>query len=482
MIRAFLVSSCCLLWVACAAPAALPVDLVEGEGDTRGVAGLERRGGTGPFVAGAVERFAVHVDDAVVARLDWSASAGALTATGREAEWTLPAAGEATLSVRVHRRDGTTGEARWGFMVRPSGGPLTAQQALLATPMPVLDGGTLEVSGGACDVKYEGTTTNVAIAFTTATHPSLMYGRWNGSQWTLEVVDAMGFNVGGSIEQHVHLQVTATGVPHLVYVKDSQVWYATKVNNAWVRERADATLPLATSFENSSSEQRSAPTFVLNGSGQPVVLYPTGVAYSSTNRLRPAIAVRNGPGAWAAVSALPSTISASYAQIPTGELVLDGAGRFLFTIDAYDGATGVFQTHLAAWNGTSATSVNLNIGALRACPMDLALASPTRLLIRGPTGVVDVNLNATFASSTWTYSALEQNVSSFTGDIGWALTRPVVLHQHGSAVEIATPNASGFWTYAQHGSTSGTSASLAVHPTTGDVSICYQANNRIMFQ
>ena len=51
-------------------------------------------------------------------------------------------------------------------------------------PMPVLDGGSLEVSGGGCEVRYEGSTNNIAIAFTTQTHPALMYGRWNGTAWS----------------------------------------------------------------------------------------------------------------------------------------------------------------------------------------------------------------------------------------------------------------------------------------------------------
>ncbi|MBL8922746.1 MAG: hypothetical protein JNJ54_28110, partial [Myxococcaceae bacterium] len=239
MIRLSIALSC--LVCACAPESSPPSSvLMEGAAEVQGIKGLERLEGSGPYVAGQVERFRVHVDDNEVARLAWSASGGTLSASGRTAEWKLPAASAAQLMVHVVRRDGAEGSVTWQFGVTPavdSNRPQTAQAALLAMPMPVLDGGSLEVSGGACEVRYEGTTNNVAIAFTTATHPALMYGRWNGSTWALEVVDALGFNTGGLITQHVSMQVEANGTPHLVYVREGTVMYATKVGASWVRER-----------------------------------------------------------------------------------------------------------------------------------------------------------------------------------------------------------------------------------------------------
>jgi len=104
------------------------------------------------------------------------------------------------------------------------------------------------------------------------------------------------------------------------------------------------------------------------------------------------------------------------------------------------------------------------------------------VLYRTWRGLLDVSLNATFSSSTFVYSSVEESLGSFVGDIAWAGTRPVVLHQHGGLMELVTTNASNFWTYTQYGSTTGETASVAVHPTTGEVSICYQSNDRIMFQ
>ncbi|MDX2008717.1 MAG: hypothetical protein SFW67_00920, partial [Myxococcaceae bacterium] len=294
----------CLFFVACAGPeASAPTSLMEGAGDTRGVRGLERLDGAGSYVAGQSERFRVHVDPAIVQRVEFSASSGALSASGLMAEWTLPASSLAELSARIVRRDGSDGQVTWQFAIQSpaTGRTQSAQAALLATPMPVLDGGTLEVSGGACDVKYEGTTNNVAIAFTTATHPALMYGRWNGSTWALEVVDAMGFNTGGIIAQYVQLQVEANGTPHLVYVRDNQVFYATKSGASWLRERVDSpSLPVSTN-----------PSFTLGPSGAPSVVYgvrPLNACGSFTCE-RVALAVRSA-GSWTrSVLSLPSPIS-----------------------------------------------------------------------------------------------------------------------------------------------------------------------------
>ena len=59
-----------------------------------------------------------------------------------------------------------------------------------------------------------------------------------------------------------------------------------------------------------------------------------------------------------------------------------------------------------------------------------------------------------------------------------------MLHQHSGNVELVTPASIGasFWTWTQLGSSTGLSSSVAVHPSTGVASICYQANSRVMFQ
>ncbi len=472
----------CLLLLACGATEALkpPESLMEGVGDTDGVRGLERLEGTGTYVSGAKERFRVHVDPARVQRVEFSASSGALTASGSVAEWTLPPSSMADLSVRVVRRDGSSGQVSWQFAIQAqasSNRATSAQAALLATPMPVLDGGTLEISGGACDVKYEGSTSNVAIAFTTATHPALMYGRWNGSTWTLEVVDAMGFNTGGIIDQHVQLQVEANGTPHLLYVRDNQVFYATKSGASWLRERVDS----ATEPYNSGNHAR--PSLTLGAAGAPSIVYGTQSFACGFDCARVVVAVRSGPSSWTrAVVASPVPVSSNSSQSLTGDLTYDGA-RLLFPIVGSDSSTGFSRNFLVGW--TAAATTVFAFGTNDAPALDGVVVSPTRALYRTGTGLHDVTLSSVLSSSTRAYSFVEQynpSLSLVTGDIVWAQTRPVLLHVHGSSLELVSPNPAGFWSYTQLGSASGSSASLAVHLTSGEVSLCYQSGSRIMFQ
>lgn len=465
----------------CAGSEAVPGALMEGQGELQGVRGLERLERSGPYEAGVQERFKVHVDGAVVSRVDWSATGGALSASGLAATWTLPSASNATLRVKVTRRDGTEGVASWSFSIAPTVStdrPITAQAALLAAPMPVLDGGSLEISGGACEVRYEGTTTNVAIAFTTATHPALMYGRWNGSAWSLEVVDAMGFNTGGAVSQFVSMEVEASGTPHLAYVRDGQVFYATKSAGAWTRERVDGTGLELARFLSSGAQETTAPSITLGASG-PAIAYLTGTA-SVGFPYRPVIASRTGPGTWTRTQLTALGTSCSGCGLfNSGELVVDPAGRFLLSVS--DETFSVAQSRLVGLTGAVQSSFVLPSNVNNR--LDSVLVGGNRLLLRTPNGLFDVAVNASLPASTATNSSVELN-GSFAGDVAWnaAASRPVMLHWHGGVLELVTPNAAGFWTYTQLGSSSGVSASLAVHPVTGDASVCYQANNRIMFQ
>ncbi len=470
----------CLLWCACAVESAIaPESLMEGQGDAVGVKGLERLEGSGPYLAGATERFRVHVDEQV-SRITWTASAGSLTSSGRTAEWKLPNATSAQLSVVVNRRDGSEGTMTWLFAVTPlvdSNRPMTAQAALLAMPMPVLDGGSLEISGGGCEVRYEGSTNNIAIAFTTQTHPSLMYGRWNGSAWSLEVVDAMGFNTGGVIDPFVSMQVEANGTPHIAYVREGTVMYATKSGANWLRERVDATSPALSANLNSGLEAITAPSIAVSGTTV-AVAYQSGSGFTSAP-YRAVVAVRTSPGAWTR-NVISGTVSTSVSDVYLyGELTIDGAGRMLFP--SFDYTTSP-NHQLVAWTsaaGRSSVAFSQSIGTRG----EAVVIGGNRLLVRSYTGLFDVSLASTFSASTMTHSSVELSGSS-VGAVAWSISqaRPVLVHAHGSALELITSNAAGFWTYTQLGSSAGISAGVAVHPTSGEATVCYQNAGRIMFQ
>ncbi|MCA3015510.1 MAG: hypothetical protein INH41_24230, partial [Myxococcaceae bacterium] len=170
-------------------------------------------------------------------------------------------------------------------------------------------------------------------------------------------------------------------------------------------------------------------------------------------------------------------ISTNGDQSLTGDVTFDGS-RLLFPAAALNGSFSAY--FLIGWTPSAVSAFAL--GNINSRLLDGVVVSPTRALYRTQNGLLDVTLNATLSNSTRTYSLVEQNLSSFSGDIVWAQTRPVLLHLHGSSLELVSTNAADFWTYTQLGTASGLSASLAVHPTTGDVSLCYQSGNRIMFQ
>ena len=126
---------------------------------------------------------------------------------------------------------------------------------------------------------------------------------------------------------------------------------------------------------------------------------------------------------------------------------------------------------------------NLRLNQRRAIVLRWWLLAAVVFAVSAAPGLLDIALAATFSSTTMTSSSVELSGSQ-EGDVVWSASqsRPVLLHLHGSSLELVTSNAAGFWTYTQLGTATSASAGLAVNPTTGETSLCYQANSRIMFQ
>ncbi|MBL8936821.1 MAG: hypothetical protein JNM69_19835, partial [Archangium sp.] len=162
-----------------------------------------------------------------------------------------------------------------------------------------------------------------------------------------------------------------------------------------------------------------------------------------------------------------------------GELTIDGAGRLLFPSLDYTATT---DSQLVAWTSASGRSSVPFVQSINARG-EAVIVGGNRLLVRSYAGLFDVSLSSTFSSSTMTHSSVELSGAS-VGAVAWSVSqsRPVMVHAHGSALELVTPNAAGFWTYTQLGNTAGVSAGVAVHPTTGEATVCYQNAGRIMFQ
>jgi len=469
-----------LFAAACAEAPQVEGTLIENHGTTASqVQGL-RRAGDGAFIKGTEESFTAAFDATHVRKLEWSASAGALSARAAQVKWTLPQEDFAELTLTLTLDDGTQVVTPFGFsLVEPrenAHAVKSASEALLATPMPILDGGVAEISGGACELEYDATGANVHLAFTSSTHPAVYYGKWNGSSWALEVMDTLGFNTGGRIYPgQVHLKVDASGNPHILYVRDFQVWYATKSGTTWTRERVDSV-----AFPAYSAESRTL-AIGLNSTGRPSALY----SISSTERL--VFATRTAPGTWTQTT-LNFPMGTNYQTSPRGDLLFDGAGVAYFPVEVYGSLNGGYYDYVGSWNGTTAELRLMTLSGNTAPGWDTLVASAAwagagRMVLRTTAGVYDFTIAAPLTNATWTWSAAEQTGAG-VGDLAWN-GRPVVLHHHsGGSMELVTPAATGasFWTWTQMGTSSGVSASVAVHPTTGVPSICYQAGGRVMFQ
>ncbi|MCA3015511.1 MAG: PKD domain-containing protein, partial [Myxococcaceae bacterium] len=129
------------------------------------------------------------------------------------------------------------------------GAMATTMLVVTITPfvrVPVVALAAVDDVGGACGLWASGS--RLFVAWTSRVHPGVHFGEFVNGAVVPEVVDAMGFNRGGVVEQHVQLQVEANGTPHLLYLRDRQVFYATKSGASWLRERVDSpTEPLTTS-------------------------------------------------------------------------------------------------------------------------------------------------------------------------------------------------------------------------------------------
>ncbi|MDP3154526.1 MAG: hypothetical protein Q8N23_17745 [Archangium sp.] len=473
----------CLLAAACAPTPTTPEgSLIENHGPTsQAVKGLLRTA-QGPFLKGQLETLTALYDAAHVRSVSWSATGGALSSREAKVSWTLPETEQAELTLTLTLDDGQELVTPFSFSLveapeqENTHVSRSAREALLATPMPVLDGGVSEISGGACDLAYDSTAA-VHLTFTSSTHPAVYYGKWNGTAWTLEVMDTLGFNTGGRITtSQAQLRVDSANNPHILYVRDNQVYYATRVGaGAWTRERVDSAGLLLMSDTN------RALGFGLNASGRPSVVYMTMVGSYE----RVVFATRTAANTWSTTQ-LNFTTGTNTVSRVEGDILFDSAGTAFFPVTVYTSLANNYQDYLASWNGT-ATDVKLMTNTTIASGWDTtrtsaAWAGTGRALFRTAAGLYDFTIAAPLSNSTWTWSANESSGAG-VGDLAWN-GRPVMLHHHGGNLELVTPSSTGaaFWTWTQLGSSSGVSSAIAVHPTTGVPSICYQANGRVMFQ
>ncbi|MFN7135529.1 MAG: hypothetical protein ACK4N5_25885, partial [Myxococcales bacterium] len=340
-----------------------------------------------------------------------------------------------------------------------------ARAELLSAPIPVRDGGT-SATGSVCDLAYDGTG-RIHLIFRDDTHPSLWYGTWNGTSWSLEFVDGMGFNVGGQVGERMTLAVDPSNNPHVVYTLDGKLSYATKSAGTWTKERVDTQTPLAdTRFSLALNPAQS---------NRATVAYQGYVSGS----YRVVFAHRTGPGAWTqTATTFPGSTSSQYLA---GDLLINATG--VLHVPYYVSGSP-YYAHLGAVSGTTASSFSLNPNdqnsGFNAGWTSAAWNGANRILLRTYQGLFDVTVGSPLSSSTFTHSIVEASGTSH-GDIAAAGGKPYLLHMHGSSFEIVSTGTGNYWSYTQVGSGGSGRFALAVN-SAGVASICYQSNGRIFFQ
>jgi len=476
-LKACLPGVCLLVLVACGEerPSLLPSLLPEEASEAMPQAAPPRafvleRENQGPYLERTVERLQAVSTGAEVKSVLWSASGGKLETQGLKATWTLPRAGSASLTLTAETQDGARLTETYQFRVSAEASSLADGTAANVPLAPVAVDPSGEVTGAMCDLAFD-PAGNGHLIYSRDLHDSLWYGFWNGSTWSTQQVDGLGFNTGGPFAGPLALAVDPTGKPHMVYVLAGKgVWYATLSGSTWTRERVDtAALPplngTAVGIALDPS-QGNRPTITYSWYG-PV---PTG-----GSDYRTVLAYRTGAAAWTTSQLTFPLASATADQDFHGELLFDSTGTLYLTVGDFS---------LGTWKAPSAVAVvELGSAALYASEhVSLARTPAGHVLMRWDGYLLDVTIGSPLSTSTARASFIEAT-ANYVGDLIFASGKPQEIHVHGSSLELVTPNAENYWTYTDLGTAaSSTRVALAQRPTTGVVHYCYQSGSKVMFQ
>lgn len=449
-----------LLLVACASEPKDPIDSHEDPSNSGGLVLLiERESGEGPYVAGSAERFKVVASNDAFKSVTWSASAGGIEPDGEQVTWTLPLAGTASLAVSVQTESGKQAEGTFNFQVVEA--PLVADPAIDPSP---------DVTGTTCELAFDNSGKGYVV-YRNETHRSLWFGIWDGTTWKTEQIDGPGYgNDGDFTWKPAFVLDPATGTPHVAYFKGREgssqnflrTWYATRVNNAWVRELADAT----------ARPSSAVVSLALNPAQgmQPSLVFGNGGVR---------VATRTAPNTWTSTVV---TFPASSTAYLMGHVSFDAAGTLYVP---FTPGSGLF---LGSVRGT--ITENFSSGLEYFDPTSLlpsVVWGPSQHLLllasQGPNysgGLQDITVSTPLSSSTAKpYSVDAKNDAS---DLAYA-GKPYIVARHGTNLELITPDAQNFWTYTQLGTVQdGSRPSVAIRPTDGVPHVCYQRDNTLRFQ
>ncbi len=354
-----------------------------------------------------------------------------------QASHAFAAAGAYTVTLTVTDNQGATGQATLPVQVTPF------------VRVPEVADDTAESHGGVCSLAVVGTTLHVA--WYSSRHPTVWYATWANGTLAREVVDALGFNVGGATQPNLSLALDAAGRPHVAYVRGGQVWYATKAGGLWARERVDTA---ATPFSGSSSYPAS---LALDPSQayRPTVSYPYTAVVNFTSYTRAAVAVRTGAGAWTVATPVYGTHTTAYAQYLRGDVLYDAAGTLYLPVYAYGSPSTADADYLVTWTPTATAFKSLSGGGLPglSAATSLAWSGAGRLFMLSGTGLLDVALASPLSATTARHSYVEVSGTGQHAVAATAAGAPRLVVNHGATLESVWPDTRSFWERADLGAT-----------------------------
>ena len=367
------------------------------------------------------------------------------------------AAGTYTVTLTVTDNQGATGSTTLVVTI----------STFVRVPVVVDPMSSDELASAACGLAARGTTLHVA--WFTARHPTLWYATWANGTLTREVVDSLGFNLGGAIAPAVQLVLDGAGTPHLVYVRDFQIWYATKSGTTWLHERADS---VALPAYNASS---APPSIAVDSTGK------VAVAYQVNSTSRVVVATRTG-GTWTQVM-LPAPLGTVYSSTLLGDITYAASGALMLPMEIYGSLNGGYYDYLASWNGTATELLPLSspLPGLSTAS-SFAWAGGSRLFLLGGTGLYDVSVAAPLNSSTALVSYLETSSTQQHAVAATSTGEPRIVINHGSKLESVWPMSTpGFWDRLDLGATDSGRIDAAVDSNNDTRACFFRAGKLVLY-
>ncbi|WP_224362309.1 hypothetical protein [Hyalangium versicolor] len=432
-----------------------------------------QRENQGPFMERTVERFHALSSRSDVKSVLWSASGGQLETQGLQATWTLPRAGTASLTLTAETQSGEQLTETFQFRVSAEASSQSEGNLANVPLAPVAVDTSSDSTGNVCDLAFDSTGNGHLIYFN-GTHPSIWYGTWNGSTWTTQLVDGMGFNTGGIVQTPMALTLDAAGKPHIVYRLNGRgVWYATLSGSTWIRERVDsAALPPY------GSSGRVSIALDPSQGNRPTIAYTFYGLDAGYNRERTVVAYRAGVNSWTAATVPFPVPNSSYDQTLRGEIAFDPTGTLY--IPFANSAIGTWKP------ATTPTSFQFLTNTASELYEDynasLVRTAAGHLLLRTGSVIVDITPGTTQPVTAF-YASDTEAFEAPVGDLVVVGGKPHEIHLHGTSLEQTTPNANNYWTYTSLGTaTQSSRIASAQRPTTGVVHYCFQSGSTVTFQ